>query len=258
MGKSLVSKIDRTRVVRWAVAAVAVGAVGWLGYSWGSASGPHGPAVAAEPAAQTTDTPEISDPAARPAPAAGTGRDALTPDEVARARSIALDAGLRSGAADVAGAPGAEMLSVALSEDDHGAVRRATVLVYDYRSDRLIKQVVDLTAGRLDKSVSAQRMQPPPTEHEIAAAAGLLWDDDAAALLRERFQASTGTALTSLDQVTVEAQTYSADAGDHGPLAGCGMHRCLVLLPRPADRPFLDLTDLVVDLSARTVVRAGA
>ncbi len=246
-------------VSRWFVAAVVVSAVGVYGYTLGSHAETPRPAVAAGTERRPVEPPKISDPGFRTAPAAGTGRDALTPDEVTRARALAVDAGLRSQTADVTGAGGPEVLSVQLDGDGASPqdVRQAAVLLYDYRSDRLLKRVVDLAAGRVDGTFAARRRQPPPTERETGAAVELLWRDEAAAVLRERFQASTGTPLTSRDQLTFEAQTFSADDGDRGPAAACGVHRCLVLLPRPADRPFLDLTDLVVDLSARAVVRAG-
>jgi hypothetical protein len=246
------------RTFQWVAAAVLLSAVGYVGYSVGSSSGTHQPAYATEAIPAMTEIPQISDPVARPVPAAGAGRDALTPDEVTKARSLAVDAGLRAGAADVTGQSGPEILSVQLADATAGqAARRATVLLYDYRTDRLLKRAVDLTAGRVDGSFAAARMQPPPTTREISTAADVLWKDKSAAVLRERFEASTGTPLTSLSQLTIEAQTFTADAGEHGAAAECGAHRCLTLLPRPQDRPYLDLTDLVIDLSARTVARAG-
>jgi hypothetical protein len=244
------------RLTRWVAAIVAVGAVGYLGYLWGSSPGLGRPAVAETPAGET---PKISDPGAAPIPSAGSGRDGLTPSEVTRAARLAVDDGLRATTLDVTGAPGPEQLSVGLpgstAPDGH---RRASVLLYDYRTDRLLKYVVDLTAGRVDDTFSGTGRQPPPTAREIATAAGLLWGDDTAALLRDRFRVATGATLTSLDQVSIEAQTFSSDDGDKGPAAACGTHRCLMLLPQPAGREFLDLTDVVVDLSTRTVVRLEA
>jgi hypothetical protein len=150
----------------------------------------------------------------------------------------------------VTGAAGAEILSVNLpGAVGEGGLRRAEVLLYDYRSDRLLKRVVNLTAGKVDGSYSAAGRQPPPVTREIEAASGLLWNDKSAAVLHERFKAATGADLTSLAQLTVDAQSFTAAEGP------CARHRCLMLLPQPAGQPYLDLTDLVVDLSARAVIR---
>ena len=132
------------------------------------------------------------------------------------------------------------------------------MLLYDYRTDRLLKRVVDLTAGTADATFSGTGRQPPPPAREVSTAAGVLWAGDTAAVLRDRFHAATGGTLTSLDQVSFEAQTFSADAGVRGAAATCGAHRCLMLLPQPPGHEFLDLTDVVVDLSTRSVVRLEA
>ena len=247
------------RAARWMAAMVALFAVGFLGWLWGSSTDPSRPAVAAD-AVPGAETPQISDPGAVPVPVTGSGRDPLTPAEQTEAGRLAVDDSVRAATTDVTGAPGPEPLSVSLPEasaapDDH---RRAAVLLYDYRTDRLLKRVVDLTAGRVEATFSGTGRQPPPTAREITSAADRLWDDRTAKLLRDRFQVATGTALNSLDQLTIDAQAYTADPGDKGPAAACGTHRCLILLPEPSGRPFLDLTDVVVDLSARTVIRLEA
>jgi hypothetical protein len=248
----------RRRVIRWIAAAVAVSAVGFLGWTMGSSSGPGRPAVAASAGVYRTETPEISDPTDGPVPASGAGRDALTPGELAQARDLALDADLRAETTDVTGAPGPEVLSVQLPETDgEQAPRRAALLLYDYRGDRLLKRVVNLTAGRVESTFAGSGRQPPPTTREVGVATDLLWHDGAAAILRDRFRQATGTTLTSPAQLSTVAQTFTANPADRGPAAGCGTHRCLMLLARPPERPFLDLTDLVVDLSAGTVVRLG-
>ncbi|MEU8115275.1 hypothetical protein [Micromonospora sp. NPDC048947] len=229
--------------LRAAAMAAAVVTVGFVGYALGTWSGPAGSPAAAE-------TPVVEDPPAAPAPAAGTGRDALTPNEIAIAREVAVDAALRAETTDVTGAPGPELLSVALAGGD--GPRRAAVLLYDYRDDRLIKRVIDLAGRAVAGSFSASDRQPPPTEREVATATDLLWADPAAKLLRERFHTATGRDLTARSDVEVEAQTVPDGTG---AAAACGAHRCLMLLPRPRDAAYLDLTDLVIDLSTRKVVQ---
>ena len=235
---------------------VAAGAVGYLGWNLGSAGQPGQPAIAASAVPLAAETADITEPSTDTVPAAGNGRDALTPTEVAAARDLALDAELRSDTTDVTGAPGAEVTAVQPPEQQHAdGHRRAAVLLYDYRSDRLIKRQVDLTARRVEQTFTATEMQPPATSAEITTAASLLWNHELGTVLRERYQARTGTALTSIEQVSIKAQTFVADTGSQGPAAACGRHRCLLLLPQPAGEQFLDLTDIVIDLSARTAVR---
>jgi hypothetical protein len=238
------------RVARTAAAILVLSGVGFLGWAWGSSGSPARPAVAASPGVPAAETPQISDPGQQPLPAAGTGRDALTPTEIGTARRLAVDSDLRATTADVTGAPGPEILSVSLpGAQGADAPRRAAVLLYDYRTDRLLKRVVNLTAGTVDNTFSAAGRQPPPVAREIDTAAGLVWNDAAGSVLRARSQAATGTELTSLGQLTIDAQSFTAAEGP------CARHRCLMLLPQPAGHPYLDLTDLVVDLSARTVIR---
>ena len=97
------------------------------------------------------------------------GRDALTPAEIATAREVAVDAALRAETTDVTGAPGPELLSVALAEGE--GPRRAAVLLYDYRGDRLIKRVIDLAGRTVAGHFSATDRQPPPADREVAATA---------------------------------------------------------------------------------------
>jgi hypothetical protein len=239
------------RAARWVAASVAVVAVGVLGYVMGSSAEVSSPAVAASTAPPGEETPQISDPVARPAPATGSGRDALTPGEVTRARQLSIDATLQAGTTDVTGATGPEVLSVELpGAQGADTTRRAAVLLYDYRTNRLLKRVVNLTAGRVENTFAATGMQPPATVREVNAAVQLLWTDQLASVLRDRFLATTGTALTTPDQLAFEAQTFAPGSGSR-----CGEHRCVMLLPHRPGEQFINLTDIVVDLSDRSVLR---
>lgn len=237
-------------------AIVAVAAVGYLGYTLGSAAPPGRPAVAASGGAAPAETAEITEPAAVPVPPAGTGRDALTPAENSAALALAIDPDIRTRTTDVSGAAGPEIMTVQLPADAQpDGPRRADVMLYDYRTDRLLKRVVDLTARQVVKTFTATGMQPPATARETTAAATLLWTDELGTLLRDRYQARTGNPLTSLEQLSLESQTFVADPGSNSAAGACGTHRCVILLPQPPGEQFIDLTDVVVDLSARTVLR---
>jgi hypothetical protein len=268
-GRAAIARRPAVAAVAMAVAAVAT--AGLLG--WGTRASPPGfggPAAAASPGPAAEETPGVSDPTAGPVPAAGTGRDPLTPAEASRARTIAVDPALVAETTDVTGSPGPEYLSFELAEppaggDTAGAARRAALYFYDYAADRLIKRVVDLTAGRLEGSYAASQMQPPATPREVEAALALLLADAAGDVLRSRYATVTGDQLTSAEQLVVTAQIFvtepagaaqPAEAAGQGGARDCGRHRCLILLPRqPGGGPFIDISDVVVDLSGRGVVR---
>lgn len=252
----MTSTTHHQRATRWVAVTLTAVALGYLGWTWGSATPPGRPATAASAGPTPAETAQIVEPSTNTVPASGEGRDAFTPTETTTARDLALDADLRGDTTDVTGAPGAEVIAVQVAQQQHtDAHRRAAVLLYDYRSDRLIKRLVDLTARRVEQTFTATEMQPPPTSAETTTAATLLWNHDLSTVLRERYQARTGTPMTTLEQVAYKAQTFIADTGSHGPATACGKHRCLMLLPQPAGEQFIDLTDVVIDLSARTVVR---
>ncbi|MER7591787.1 hypothetical protein ABTW72_30040 [Micromonospora sp. NPDC127501] len=248
---------DRAGVGR-RLAAVLIALITLTLAGWLLRSAPPGVAVAGSGG----EAPRVSDPTPGEVPTAGSGRDPLTPTEVALATRIATDPALSGQARDVTGAAGPELLSVELADPSGADRRHADVLLYDYATDQLVKRVIDVPGGRVEATFAATRMQPPATARETEAALALLLADPAAELLRQRFRTATGTEFTSPGQLSIEAQVFVAQGG--GPKArggaaadACGEHRCLMLLPLPAGQPYLDLTDVVVDLSGRTVVRLG-
>ena len=152
----------------------------------------------------------------------------------------------------VTGAAGPEYLSAEIATDGGG--RRAEVYYYDYRADRLVKQVVDLSTGRVTGSYSATGMQPPAARREIDAALNLLLAGPFGADLRQGFAAATGRAYLGPDDIVASAYIHEARPAD--TLAReCGAHRCLQLVVQAVDGPFVDLDDLIIDLSGRAVVR---
>jgi hypothetical protein len=103
--------------------------------SWQANAAP--PSPGATPGA-ALEQPRVSDPSPAPEPAAGTGSDALTTDEVGKARTAALTPQRAAQARDVTGAAGREYLSAEIAADS--TVRRPGLYYYDYRADKLVKQ----------------------------------------------------------------------------------------------------------------------
>jgi len=255
---------SRAQRLRWGLGiasstAVVALAVAWIGGATASTPqrAPGGEAAAAaetEPAQAPAAAP-ATDPTTGPAPAAGVGRDPLTPSELDRARTAALDASLRAGTTDVNGAAGPEYLSFELVESKAaGAPRRAAVYFYDYTANKLIKRVVNLKTGAVEGTFSAARRQPPPADREVAKALEIFLADGLSADFKTRFQTATGKAFTAPAQLDITGTTYVARPADTGA-DKCGENRCVQFITQVPNGPFIDITDIVVDLSGRTVAR---
>ncbi|WP_240676985.1 Tat pathway signal sequence domain protein [Actinacidiphila soli] len=187
-----------------------------------------------------------------------TGRGPLTKAEVDRAKSIALQRNALRSAESVDGGRGPEYVDTDLADsaqpqgDD---ARRVEVLFYDYGHDQLVKKTVNLTTGEVEQTDTASGMQPPPSADETDQAAQLLIADPLGKGLRTDFKAAgKGTELTKSSQLTLRGIAYNT-AEQSGPadLAKCGKHRCVRLFTQVKGGPWIDTTNLVVDLSDRTV-----
>lgn len=243
--------MQSSRVRRWAwglgisvvTAVTAFGVAGWQANAAPPAPTPPGAAV---------EQPRVSDPQPVAEPATGSGSDPLTTAEVARARAIALTPQLAGSAEDVTGAKGPEYLSAELAADTPG--RHADLYFYDYKTEKLVKQVVDLTAGKLTGSYAATGLQQPAARREIDTALGLVLAGPYAAELRQRFAQTTGRTLTGPADLQVTAHVHRVRPADT-VARSCGAHRCLRLVVQATDGQFIDLDDIIIDLSGRTVAR---
>ncbi|MFC0526075.1 hypothetical protein [Phytohabitans kaempferiae] len=254
---------SRAQRLRWGLGvasftAVAALAVAWIGGATASTTqrAPGGEATGAAPVDVEPAQAPDADPTTGPAPAAGTGRDPLTPSELERARAAALDASLRAGTTDVTGAAGPEYLSFELVDAKSAAAdapRRAAVYFYDYTANKLVKRVVNLRTGAVEGTFSAAGRQPPPSDREVAKALELFLADGLSADFKARYQKATGKAFAP-GQVEVTGTTYVARPADTGA-DQCGAHRCVQFITQVPNGPFIDITDIVVDLSGRTVAR---
>jgi hypothetical protein len=196
----------------------------------------------------------VSNPEPVPTGATGVGSDPLTASEMDKARAIALTPNLAGAAKDVTGKAGAEFLSAEITDDDAG--RRADVYYYDYAANKLHKQVVDLKAGKLAGSYAASGLQPPANDREVSTALNLLLADAQGAKLRDGYAKATGRAFTGPQDVTVTAHTYEPRPADTDAKK-CSKHRCLRLVAEAGEGTFIDLNDVIIDLSGRAVVRLG-
>ncbi|SES46550.1 hypothetical protein SAMN04487983_106035 [Streptomyces sp. yr375] len=194
--------------------------------------------------------------------AKGRGRDPLTDDEIARVEKIALNRQQLAAGKDVDGGRGPQRLGVDLAEpeadevDDPAAPRRAEASFYDYKDDTLLTRTVNLDTGKVEATGAQRGVQPPLSAAEQTEAARLLIADPLGAGLKADFKDATGKELTSPDQLRLASMVYRAVPGaEPAVLDKCGEHRCVRLLPKVKNGPWIDARSLVVDLSTRKVAR---
>ncbi|MGW6023575.1 Tat pathway signal sequence domain protein [Streptomyces sp. NPDC055099] len=194
----------------------------------------------------------------------GIGSDPLTDAEMERAEKASVSGALRSSARDVEGDRGPQLLSTNLSEPDPDAVgaaapRRAEVVYYDYKKDVVITKTVNVETGKVENTSTRSNAQPPPSQEELAEGAQLLIADPLGKGLKQDFKHATGKALTGPGQLQLSGMVFRKETVERVPsgLAECGKHRCLQVVTKVKNGPWIDTRALVVDLSTRTVGRLG-
>ncbi|WP_327352563.1 Tat pathway signal sequence domain protein [Streptomyces sp. NBC_01304] len=195
----------------------------------------------------------------------GVGSDPLTDDEIKKAEQLAMGGGLQRSARDVEGDRGPQHLSTNLTEVDPSEVgdatpaRRAEIVYYDYKADALVTKTVNLDTGKVEDTQTAKGAQPPPAKDEMREAAELLIADPLGADLKKDYKDATGKALTSADQLELSGFIFRKATAPRAPgaLAKCGEHRCLSVVSKVANGPWIDTRNLVVDLSDRKVTKLG-
>ncbi|MEV8315963.1 Tat pathway signal sequence domain protein [Streptomyces sp. NPDC059900] len=193
----------------------------------------------------------------------GIGSDPLTDDETKRAEQIAMTGNLRRSARDVEGDRGPQLLASNLSEADPTEAvdpdrpRRAEIVYYDYKSDELVTKTVNLETGKVENTDTSHGVQPPAAKDELREAAQLLIADPLGKDLKSDYKHAMDKELTSPDQLTLSAFVFHKETVEKlpAPLAKCGEHRCLSVVSKVVNGPWIDTRDLIVDLSARTVTR---
>lgn len=207
--------------------------------------------VAAEDAVSATVETVDELPSGKPADL-GEPRDPLSIEEIGYAQALAT-AALPTGTESVTGAPGAELLTVDLASPDPDiATRPVEVAFYDYAADRVVAVTVELYAGKVTGTVTAEAVQPAPTPAETYAATELLLASDDARKVASEYTAMTGHAITA-DDLIVSGGSY-LDTAESDLDDVCGEHRCIDLQLQEPSGKYLSTTDFVVDLSAGEVI----
>ncbi|KUO12744.1 Tat pathway signal sequence domain protein [Streptomyces sp. DSM 15324] len=192
----------------------------------------------------------------------GKGSDPLTDDEMKRAESVALSRQAFNAAQNVEGERGPQRLGVELAAPDAGelddpdAPRRADVTFYDYKTDTVVTKTVNLDTGKVENTGTQRGVQPPLSADEQNEAARVLIADPLGAGLKADYKDATGKELTSPDQLELSSMIYhSVPGAQPAALDTCGAHRCVRLLPKVKNGPWIDSRSLVIDLSAGKVTK---
>lgn len=246
------------------VALATAGAAVVVGVGLPDGSGDAGAATRAGTAQRDAVAPEGTVEAAPDEGAQGVGRDPLTDAEIDRAEKLAVqNNNMRLSARDVEGDRGPQHLSTNLTEIDPGlsgaaaAQRRADVVSYDYRNDTVVTKTVNLDTGKVEDTRNDKGVQPPPSQGELAEAADLLIANKLGAGLKADYRDATGKQLTKAGQLQLSGMIFRKATVARVPaaLTDCGAHRCLRVIAKVTNGPWIDTRALIVDLSDRTVSR---
>ncbi|GAA5013872.1 hypothetical protein [Actinopolymorpha pittospori] len=187
-------------------------------------------------------------------PELGSGRDPLSTDEVGYAIHVATSDASAAGATDVNGTSAPEVLYVDLPEQAvKTKARSALVVLYDYATNSVLNQVVDLAAGKVATSTKGTNLQPPTTSTEADTAIEIAIRSEEALSFKKEFEASEGVPVISADQVEYVAGSWVYD-GTTKSGQECGKQRCAQLMVSTASGTYLSTFDFVVNLSTKSVV----
>ncbi|MFJ6424822.1 Tat pathway signal sequence domain protein [Streptomyces hydrogenans] len=192
----------------------------------------------------------------------GTGTDPLTDTELDRARALALGPADTAARQDVDGDRGRpQHLGTELADPVPGREgdRRAQVRFYDYARDELVTRTVDLATGKVVSTATSRGVQPSAHPEELRAALDLILASPLGKGVEEDFRDATGTELKSADQLWFNGDVYRVHRERNVPeaLSRCGEHRCVRLVTKVRNGAWIDTRNLIVDLSAKNVVRVG-
>ncbi|MFL9678363.1 hypothetical protein [Streptomyces sp. KL110A] len=108
-------------------------------------------------------------------------------------------------------------------------------------------------------TATSRGVQPSAHPEELRAALDLILASPLGKGVEEDFRDATGTELKSADQLWFNGDVYRVHRERNVPeaLSRCGEHRCVRLVTKVRNGAWIDTRDLIVDLSAKNVVRVG-
>lgn len=183
-------------------------------------------------------------------PSLNDSRDPLSTEETSYAIHIAsTDSSIPQNATNVSREPAPEFLYADISDADVDAGgRTALVVLYDYSGNKTYHQLVDLKAGKVTRSRSAARLQPPVSADEAKTAITIAINSDERLPFLKQFEESVGVPLVSPEQVSYAAGAWTYDETTARG-SSCGVERCARLVVSTPSGAYLGTTDFVVNLS---------
>jgi hypothetical protein len=204
-----------------------------------------------------------------------TGFDPLTPAEIERARTFSeksqgVSAAHAQSIARTSRVPtlsNFQFLFAQRFDEKKGApsgLRRADVVYYNYANDEVVRLIVNLKTGEIDKVLvtRAEGNQPPVTSIEANAAAQLILDHpELGASLRRMFRQASGREPRNASEIDAQGVIYFVNATAAKPLDKitqiCRFHRCIQLFIPFDETRQIDASNLVIDLSAGQLLWAN-
>ncbi|RVU86065.1 hypothetical protein EOL70_01050 [Leucothrix sargassi] len=142
--------------------------------------------------------------------------------------------------------------------DTNSGARWSDVTAYDYDSDELIVNVVDLDTESIVSTKRFTNMQPPLVQDELDRALSIVMDDEEErSILDSEFKRITGQTLASIDQLQYKAFTFFADSMPtvvNEASKSCGANRCAQLVLFTHDNIVFEVSP-IVNLSAGVVTQ---
>jgi len=149
-------------------------------------------------------------------------------------------------------APNTEVLLIERHQEEKNApkdLRRADVFTYDYSSNELVTQLVDLNTKKVISSSRQKGIQLPLTENEVKRAKEIVFsDEDERQILAYEYQRITSRVLSDTTELNIKAFTFTADSLPNRTNEAsklCGVHRCAQLMLYTGENIVFEVSPIV-------------
>ncbi|WP_217426515.1 hypothetical protein [Candidatus Methylobacter favarea] len=206
------------------------------------------------------------------------GRNPLAPSEIARVKQVAdSSAQIKSARERAAGTPRPPRLRQLLDDvpvlyaqrhnedkNDDLQTRKADVFYYNYTTNEAIRVVTDPNRNAVLETHVAKGVtnQPFFSSAEVKAALQLVFEHpELGSRLQTSYLNITGHNLNDISLLEAQGGIFFPDSAAHTPLediaAVCAVDRCMQLFITIDDARFIDMSDLIVNLSTGEVLSGG-
>ena len=181
--------------------------------------------------------------------------DPLSVDEINKALSLTQPqkqvAAARSALPKTGIKQARELLLIERHQQKHApkGQRLADIFTYDYETDELIEQQVDLNTNEVISTSRKQYVQLPLTENEINRAKQIIFEDeDERRILENEYKRITSRPFTSTDELNIKAFTFTKDSLENRVNEAsklCGLHRCAQMMLYTGENIVFEVSPIV-------------